>query len=555
MRPQGWWNRRVQPSRRAVLRGLATGGTGLAIGTNAVTAQEADEAEEEDEDEQEEETEDADDADDADEDGTYDLEAAQRDGYWYFRHNGESVLLSGAGVQYPDREYGDEPALETFEDALDELEAELDEGELPVEGLTSLTIAPYETSGPLYATRPTFSPRPVQPTLRWDGEAAQRITPAGTAWFVQTAFELSRAFDELGDPGTDRDDVANGYAALYDLAGWHGLEYAFGNGGVLRDEESEGEVDEPILALAGSYDPGDDEATFDGGSALDYAATVWCLSAAARRDAVSPVVETAAIGIDTDDATTMADATARTIVEAYDAQTIADEGGVADVGVVLSALGVYGSVGTNDVLADAEEFGDELIADLGDVIDDDGRIDAGDGAHQAAVQGAVGQGLDLASDGLGLEADDADSVLSSLVDESWSDDDGTFDDERVAETIVYTVRDAGDVVGGLNAALRRLDEDAVREVTAGFMDLTVHNSTLQRAQLDAAISPDATYWLPHPENAGGWFGRAPVFNGAVEYRRDAGLWRITDQAFRPSGALYTACQFGWLATGDEALSA
>ncbi len=535
-------NRGMQPSRRAVLSGLATGGLGVAFGATTAATRE-DDADEGDE------------TDAADGVNGYDLEDAQRDGYWYFRHNVESVLLGGAGVQFPDRKYADDPDHESFAEAVDDLDAEPDDEEFPVEGLTSLTIAPYETSNPQYVTRPTFSPRPVQATLRWDGDGAttREITPAGAAWFVHAAFELARAFDDLGDPSTEVDGVAEEYSALFELAGWRGLEYAFGDGGVLRDEADED--DEGVLALARSYDPEADETTFEDERAIDYAATVWCLSTVADRADVHPAVETA--GIDVEDATDLADSTARAIVDAYDAETIADEGGIANVGLVLSALGRYGSVGTDDALPDVERFGTDLVASVDDAIDDDGRIATGDEEHQAAVQGAVGQGLDLANDGLGLGLDDdgVDDVLSSLVDDSWSDEDGTFDDERANETIATTVWEAGDIVGGLNAALSRLEGDEVRDVTAAFMDRTVHNSALQRAQLDAAVAPDAAYWLPSPANAGGWFGQAPVFNGGVEYRRDAELWQVVDRAFHASEALYAACQFGWLAANSEGVTA
>jgi hypothetical protein len=51
---------------------------------------------------------------------------------------------------------------------------------------------------------------------------------------------------------------------------------------------------------------------------------------------------------------------------------------------------------------------------------------------------------------------------------------------------------------------------------------------------------------PLPPAAGGEFGQAAVYNGAVEYDTGAGEWSVTDDRFYTADALYLANQDIWV---------
>lgn len=57
---------------------------------------------------------------------------------------------------------------------------------------------------------------------------------------------------------------------------------------------------------------------------------------------------------------------------------------------------------------------------------------------------------------------------------------------------------------------------------------------------------DAEHTLPLPPKAGGEFGQAVVYNGAVAYDADGDSWSVTDERFYTAEALYLANQDIWL---------
>ena len=536
--------RRARPTRRTILRRIAAVSAGIGvsggIGRNATVFDSGTAR--------------------AQEGSPYDLETAREVSYWYARYNCESVLLSEAGVRYP-QEWGSSALFEeTLEWPLEETELERH----PIRGIRSVTIAPSTVADPAYGTTPTFSPQPVQGTLLWEGIAQPQLTPQDSAWFVQATLHLSRRFDTVGDPevedGGNATATGTALAALYGVAAWWGLEYAFTDEAVLRDTERE---DDDHLYLVNSYDTetGETELGEDHGDPpLAYAATLWCLSSAlAFAEARVAETETTNAASDAvERVQTLADATARTIVEEFDAPTIVGWGGIRDVGTMLAATGSYGPVsGDEDTLEEVEAFAIDLVEAISREVDD-GRVDVDTDANQAATQGALAQGLVVVDAGLEFDVTGIEGVLTSFLEDSWDEDHGTFDDERTTESIVHSARDAGDIVGGFTAALDVFEEgddgfDVLEDVAPAFFDATINYSRLQRAQRNPTSGIEAAYWLPFPSDVGGFYGEAPVFTGAVTYDREADVWSVIDRAFRPAEALYAATQFGWFDSleGDQ----
>ncbi|WP_255167802.1 hypothetical protein [Natrononativus amylolyticus] len=480
----------------------------------------------------------------AQEPSEYGIAEARETAYWYARYNVESVLWSGAGVEYPP---GAERA--SFPDLVDGLRegAELDRP--PIGGLTSITIAPDATGEPLYGTRPTFEPRPVAPTLVWEWSWDHRLEPEGVAWAVRASLLLARSLRAFGAPERESEAEAAFLGALYELASWWGLAYAFGPDGVLRNLAEE---NDDRLSLVGEYYPETDErVAAEAPEPRAYAATLWTLSDAAT--AGSPEFDREATA-------TLASATARTIVEEFDAPTVVDRGGVGALGTVLAALAAYAAATEgNDAFAAADDALEEvadLAAALVDAVaerTDDGRVETQEAEHRAAVQAAVGQGLERASRALGTDADVAEDVLAVLFEEYWNDDLGTFEDGRREMTLALTTRDAGDIVGGLTAAgAFEALSGTVEEVAPRFVEETITGSRLQRAQRWHAAEVGGERWIPLAEESGGTYGQAPVFYEAVTYDREYEDWTVTDRSFRPASGLYAACQLDRFARADGA---
>ena len=98
----------------------------------------------------------------------------------------------------------------------------------------------------------------------------------------------------------------------------------------------------------------------------------------------------------------------------------------------------------------------------------------------------------------------------------------------------------------MNAAINVLGMEDLKQPYTDFFNQTFNRGRLQRAQRPQSWSEDAEFTLPLPSEAGGEFGQAAVYNGAVEYDSSAEEWSVSDDRFRTAEALYLANQDIWI---------
>lgn len=476
----------------------------------------------------------------------YDFESAIADAYWFSRYNTERVVFSENGVL-------DERAENLVNDITDDLDLDDD----PVEDVVSLVLAPDTEGRPLYATSSTSDPELVADSLRWREDTNTLVTPTSWAWSNLAYAQLSLAFEEIGDPISEDDDTEDFLASLYGQTVQRGLEFALVDDEALRDEEREDEEDdEDKLFLYQTYDT-TDGSTVSGDPETDrptdYAAVLWlCSMLLDQTDSYG--FENPEEELEVEDLEEVTDMVARTIHDEFSPSEIGNKEGIRGVGVTLSALSWYGVTGTNDdVVDDAENYADALVGYLSVNTDEDGRAGReGEAINQAAAQAAAGQGLFWASEAYNIDTDDdAEAILEYLTEDLWNSGSGTFDDERDEPTLETTVRDTGDLIGGLNAALEVLDEDEIEEIFRDFVRESVRRSRLQRAELRFSREDiEDRLHLPFPDDLPGQFGQPPVFNAAVALDETNG-WEITSNTFLTAGSMYAACQLLWMSEVDN----
>ncbi|WP_323191731.1 hypothetical protein [Halostella sp. PRR32] len=490
---------------------------------------------------------------------TYDWTDATEDAYYYSRYNAESLLLSGNGVTYP----RSRARRAEFDDLIDEIRDESGLDELPIRGLRSVVIAPYNAGDPSFVERPVYNPRPVQDTLRWAEPESQTITPRGLSWTIAADVVWSTLFEDVGvTPSSDEDDF---YAQLFGQTAQRGINYGFLEEEALRDSRREDDESADKVFLVREYDVATGEAT-SGSEAddrpIDYLSTLWALSLA------TAFVDGGALGYDTPEPAVdeelvveLTDMVARTVVTELSGSEIVSKGSVRDLGTALSAVGWYVTQGDDgDVVDAAEEYADSLVSFAIEAMDIDGRVGPVDeNVNQAAVQGAVGQGLLLAEETAGTDSEvEGELAIEYLLDNLWQRGLDVFDDERPGPMTQLTVRDAGDIVGGLNAADEILNLEAVEDtIFPSFFRSLFIRGRLQRAERSESRDPDADFILPLPANAGGQFGQAPVYNTALAYDLPTDRWEVANARFSAT-AMYLATQSGWIGsfegdTGDRGI--
>ncbi|WP_323191729.1 hypothetical protein [Halostella sp. PRR32] len=496
----------------------------------------------------------------------YDETDASRDSFWYSQYNADSVVLSENGVQYP-RSEGQQAQ---FEDLRDQMRDNAGLDERPIRGLNSLTIVPYRDGVPSYTERPVFNPRPIQNTLLWEDQGDPLITPQSLGWSTLTYLSWSRGFDTFTGRSME-EGVGEFYQQMYGFAAQWALNYGFlqGGTGVLRNESREEEEDENELYLFQEYDAENDEATGgteDDDVPLDYATVLWTLSEAADfANSGEFGYENPQQVVDADQLQELADNTARTVFGGDDPEISADEvlqkDGPRGLGIMLGAVAHYGAkaAGDDDLESQASAYANNAASLIIDNIDDDGRVaDTGgeeqdEPMNQAALQGAVGQGLLWATEGLSDvdHQDTADDVIDYLLDELWDPSSGTFDDELEDDVLTFSARDLGDIIGGINAADAVLDRGDVDNIFSEFFNNTVNRARLQRAERTQSRDPEADFPLPLPADAGDEeFGQAPVLNTEVQYDPRSDQWEVTDDLFTTEQAMYTANQLIWVGEFD-----
>lgn len=484
-------------------------------------------------------------AQDEDQDDEYDFESSTADAYWFARYNTEGIVFSENGAL-------DDRAENLVNDITDDLDLDDD----PVEDVTTTVLAPDVEGRPLYATSPTFEPELVADTLVWREENNTVVTPASWAWSNLAYAQWSLSFEELGEPISDDDDTADFLAELYGQTVQRGVEFALVDDEALRDDQREDdEDDEDKLFLYLTYDT-TDESTVSGDPdtdrPTDYAATLWlCSMLLDQTDSFG--YENPEVELEVEDLEEVTDMVARTILDEFSPSEIADKEGYRGVGEMLSAISWYGTQGVDDdVVDDAEDYADALSGFLSVNTDEDGRVGSTDEmVNQAAAQAAAGQGLYWASEAYNLDTDDdTEAILEYLTEDLYDSGSGTFDDERDASVLETTIRDAGDLVGGLNAALEVLDQDEIEDIFRDFVQESIRHSRLQRAELRFSRDEVDRFRLPFPEDLPGQFGQPPVFNVSVALD-STDDWEVTSNTFFTAEALYATCQLTWMSEIDN----
>ncbi len=174
----------------------------------------------------------------------------------------------------------------------------------------------------------------------------------------------------------------------------------------------------------------------------------------------------------------LTDGVAKTTMNLFDPSDVVGAGSVRDLGLLLGAMGWYGThAGSDEMVAGAADYANALASAVESNPDGNGRVENG-AANQAATQGVVGQGLLRASQVDGVDyASTAESVLGYLAEELFDADAGTFASGEDASTYRITARDAGDITGGVNAADELLGMD-LKDQYARFFDQTFNRGRL-----------------------------------------------------------------------------
>lgn len=480
-------------------------------------------------------------------DETYEWPDATLDSYWYSLYNmNTTIAVSGVGVLFPHNKQ----QRKMFQKRLKAILKHSDVDRPPVKN-PNLNVAPF-TEGD-----PHFTQKPVAPfsanvgrihanTMAWNREEMSHVvSPASVAWTQLKGITWAKNFQNHFGllPNTM---AAKFRTQMLSTVAQLSIKTTLtdggpeGNGALTKSGDG--------LVLVSGFNPTKGEVVDPEPRPMQHAAMLWFLS-----DMVSFAkngwygYENPKPLIPAEKIQRLADGIAKTIMQTFPPDTVYEMGNTRDVGEMLGAMGWYGThAGSEKLRREAADYADGLAALIDEKSEENGRISCGT-ENQAATQGAVGQGLLWASQIEGVSHEDtAESVLRYLVDALWDEAAGVFATGADDGAYTITARDAGDITGGLNAADAVLDMDGVRERYATYFNQTFNRGRLQRAQRPPSLDPDAEYVLPLPQNAGGKYGQAAVYNTAVTYRTDADEWEVTDDVFTTAQALYLSNQDIWL---------
>jgi len=466
------------------------------------------------------------------------------DSYWYSLYNmSTNIAMSGNGVRFPHNEQ-QQQALQQRLPAM--LEA-ADQAAPPIAN-PYLNMAAFTEGDPHFTQEPVFddgSGRPDASTLRWDrSESSGVVSPASLSWThlkgVTWAKNFEAHFDVLPDSlaAEFRSQVLTTLAQIGVnaslIAG--GPE---GNGALTKGES---------LELVSGFAPGVPEVTDSTSRPHQHAAMLWFLS-----DLTSLATggwfgyENPEPLIPAENVQQLTDGMARTTMDLFAPEDVVETSTTRDLGLLLGAVGWYGThAGSDELRSAAAEYANEAAGTIESNLNGNGAVRNG-ATNRAATQGVVGQGLLWASEIDGVDhADTAGSVLGYMFDELWDEDAGTFAPGANEDVYTITARDVGDVTGGVNAADAVLGIDGVRDVYARYFNQTVNRGRLQRAQRPQSVDENAEHGPTLPPEAGGEYGQAAVYNAEVEYDTGADEWSVTDDRFDTEWALYLANQEIWI---------
>lgn len=475
----------------------------------------------------------------------YDWQAATWDAYWYSLYNmSTNISMSGNGVLFPHNEQQQQAFNQRVPAMLEHGDVE----QPPVVN-PNLNMAPFTRGDPEFQEQPvldTGDGRPDASTLAWDkSESSGVVSPASVAWThlkgVTWAKNFQNHFDILPENMAPRfrSQMLTTLAQL-------GVKATLvdggpdGNGALTRDP------DENMLLISG-FRPGDGSTADPEPRANQHAAMLWFLS-----DLMS-LVDGEWYGyvnpeplIPQDNLRMLTDGVAQTTMNAFPPGDIVESGSTRDLGLMLAAVGWYGThAGSEELRSSAGSYADSLASEVRNSMEGNGRVGRG-AQNQAATQAVVAQGLLWASEIEGVhQRSVAEDVVGYMLDELWDEDAGTFMSGENDTTYRIRARDAGDVTGGLNAADAVLDLD-VKETFARYFDETFNRGRLQRAERAPSRDTEAEHTLPLPAEAGGEYGEAAVYNTEVEYDAEADRWSVTDDGFDTEQALYLANQDIWI---------
>jgi plastocyanin len=476
----------------------------------------------------------------------YGWQAATIDSYWYSLYNmSTNIAMSGNGVLFPNPD--DSEQVETFQKRIKGITKAADVDRPPVKN-PNLNMVPFTSGDPHFTQKPVLSGedgRPDASTLTWDKtKSSKTVSPASLAWTHLKGITWAKNFENHADILPTQTIAPKFRAQVLSTLAQLGVKFSLVDGRLRLNDQN--------LALGSAWQPGQgitDEQPRPG----QHAAMLWYLA-----DLVSLAqggwfgYENPRPLIPATNLQQLADGMAKTTFTAFPPQKLVDASSTRHAGLMLGATGWYGTHAGSDQLATmAADYADGLAAQVEANLDGNGRIGGGV-PNQAATQGVVGQGLLWASQIDGVDhADTARSVLGYLQDELWDPDAGTYASGTDDDTYRITARDAGDVVGGLNAADELLDLDGVQSSFAEFFDQTFNRGRLQRAERPPSRDESAAHTLPLPPKAGGEFGQAAVSNAAVEYDTGSDEWSVVDSTFDTEAALYLANQEVWLSRWGE----
>ncbi|MFB6205377.1 MAG: plastocyanin/azurin family copper-binding protein [Haloglomus sp.] len=472
----------------------------------------------------------------------YGWQQATNDSYWYSLYNmSTNIAMSGNGVLFPHNEQQRKALQKRLPAILKAAGAK----KPPVKN-PNLNMAPFTEGDPHFTQKPVLSGpdgRPDASTLTWDlSESSKVVSPSSVAWTHLKGVTWAKNFQAHRDilPGSMKPLVRAQVLTTLAQIGIKATLVAGGpeGNGVLTKGDS--------LRLVSGFKPGAGTVTDDTTriehqtSMLWFLANLHSLAANGWFGYVNPEPL-----IPVQNIRKLTAGMLKTTANAFSPEQAATAGSPRDLGLLLGGVGWVGSQVGGELAASAAAYANGIAGQLQASIASSGEVDARID-NQAAAQGAVGQGLAWASqlDGVDhLEA--ARDVLGYMRDDLYDSDLGLYRASAGA-TQTYTARDVGDITGGVNAANAVLEMGSVKDQYARFFNQCVNRGRLQRAERPPSRNQDAAHTLPLPPNAGGEFGQAAVYNGAVAYDADRDQWSVTDDRFYTAEALYLANQEIWL---------
>jgi len=495
---------------------------------------------------------------DGEEEVSYTWDDATWDSYNFSLYNmNVNIAMSGNGVRFPHNEQQRNAQEQRLPAIIENAEAE----EPPVRNAW-LNMAAFTRGDPSFTQEPDYGGedgRPDAATMRWDPEpSSQTVSPSSLAWTHLKGVTWAKNFQSHKDVLPQK--MAPLFRAqLLSTLAQIGVNASLtqggpqGNGALTKGKSLE--LVSEFTPPPGVYNDGTIYPTPESPGYGDrtsrphhHAAMLWFLSD------LNSLAQNGWFGyvnpetlIPAEKIQQLTDGMAETTMNAFAGSDVASQESLRSVGLVLGAVGYYAPQAGNDELSSAAaDYADELAGVVEDNLAGNGMVENG-AENQAATQGIVGQGLLWVSEMDGVDhTGTAEEVLGYMTDTLWDSEAGTFASGEDDTTYTVRARDAGDITGGLNAADEVLGMDGVQETYATFFNNTLRRGRLQRAERPDTRNESFENTLPLPQDAGGEFGQAAVYNTEVEYDVEGDEWSVTDDAFTTADALYLANQEIWI---------